>query len=101
MEASKIDGSDSVSATLWTAHGPTREKPYIGRAGMAENDGGNGAGINPAIYRPAISLVRASIELAQIAVTDENDRQALSKALDKVRRAFNKSITVFNRQEDI
>ena len=68
---------------------------------MAENDGGNGAGINPAIYSPAFSLVRASIELAQIAVTDENDRQALSKALDKVRRAFNKSITVFNRQEDI
>ncbi|MEW6521232.1 MAG: hypothetical protein AB1461_17670 [Thermodesulfobacteriota bacterium] len=54
---------------------------------------------HPAIYTPAFSLVKASIEFAQCAVSDANDRQGLDKALKKVRRAYNKSSTVLFREE--
>lgn len=53
----------------------------------------------PPIYSPAFSLVKASAGFAQLAVSDTNDPEALQKALDKVRRAFNKSQTVLNREE--
>lgn len=54
---------------------------------------------SPAIYSPAFSLVKASIEFAQLAVSDADDQVVLYKALQKVRRAFNKSSTVLNREE--
>lgn len=54
----------------------------------------------PTIYSPAFSLVKASVGFAQLAVSNENDPETLQKALDKVRRAFNKSQTVLNREEN-
>jgi hypothetical protein len=54
---------------------------------------------SPAIYSPAFSLVKASIEFAQLAVLDANDQEGLHKALQKVRRAFNKSSNVLYREE--
>lgn len=54
---------------------------------------------SPAIYSPAFSLIKASIEFAQFAVSDVNDWENLLKALRKVRRAFNKSNKVLYREE--
>ena len=54
----------------------------------------------PTIYSPAFSLVKASVGFAQLAVSNENDPETLQKALDKVRRAFNKSQAVLNREEN-
>ncbi len=54
---------------------------------------------HPAIYSPAFSLVKASVDFAQLAVSDVNDQESLHKALQKVRRAFNKSNTVLYREE--
>jgi hypothetical protein len=53
---------------------------------------------HPAIYSPAFSLVKASVEFAKLAVSDANDQEGLHKALQKVRLAFNKSINVFYRK---
>jgi hypothetical protein len=53
----------------------------------------------PTIYSPAFSLVKASVEFAQLAVSDTNDPDTLDKALQKVRRAFNKTNTVLSREE--
>lgn len=58
-----------------------------------------GKATDPALFSPAFSLVKASIEFAQLAVSDSNDKEDLYKALNKVRRAYNKSNTVLNRQE--
>jgi hypothetical protein len=58
-----------------------------------------GSADSPAIYGPAFSLVKASIEFAQLAVSDPNDEEGLYKALQKVRRALNKSGTVLYREE--
>jgi len=58
-----------------------------------------GKATDPAIFSPAFSLLKASIEFAQIAVLDVNNQEDLHKALDKVRRAYNKSNTVISRQE--
>lgn len=54
---------------------------------------------HPAIYSPAFSLVKASIEFAQLAVSDSGDLENLYKAFKKVNRALNKSNTVLNREE--
>ena len=54
---------------------------------------------SPAIYSPAFSLVKASIEFAQLVASDVNDQEDLYKSLNKVRRAYNKTNTVLNRQE--
>ncbi len=54
---------------------------------------------DPAIYSPAFSLVRASIEFAQAAASDADDLEGLHKALKKVRRAYNKTNTVLSRKE--
>lgn len=43
--------------------------------------------------------LKASIEFAQHAVSDENDLKGLYKALQKVRRSFNKTSTVLFREE--
>lgn len=59
-----------------------------------------GKATDPAIFSPAFSLIRASIEFAQLAVSDESNPEDCYKALNKVRRAFNKSDTVIRRQED-
>ena len=58
-----------------------------------------GKATDPAIFSPAFSLLRASIEFVQIAVSDVDDQEGLYKALNKVRRAYNKSNTVISRQE--
>lgn len=54
---------------------------------------------HPAIYSPAFSLVKASVEFAQIAVSDAKDQDHLHKALQKVRRAYNKTNTVLYRED--
>lgn len=54
---------------------------------------------HPAIYSPAFSLVKASVGFTQLAVSEGNDPKTLQKALDNVRRAFNKTQTVLNREE--
>ena len=53
----------------------------------------------PAIYSPAFSLVKASIEFAQLAVSDDEDLENLYKVLRKVNRALNKSNTILDREE--
>jgi hypothetical protein len=58
-----------------------------------------GKATDPAIFSPAFSLVKASIEFAQIAISDVSDQEDLCNALDKVRRAFNKSNTVLSRKD--
>ena len=58
-----------------------------------------GSAEHPAIYSPVFSLVKASVEFAQLAVSDANDQENLYKALQKVRRALNKANTVLFREE--
>lgn len=58
-----------------------------------------GKATDPAIFSPAFSLAKASIEFAQVAVSDVNNQEELRNALNKVRRAFNKLNTVLSRQE--
>ncbi len=58
-----------------------------------------GSSDHPAIYSPAFSLVKASIEFAQIAVDDPTDLDHLYKSLRKVKRALSNSNTVLNREE--
>ena len=58
-----------------------------------------GKATDPALFSPSFSLVKASIEFAQLVVSNANDQDALYKGLNKVRRAYNKSNTVLNRQE--
>lgn len=58
-----------------------------------------GSSTSPAIYSPAFSLVKASIEFARLVVSAPNDPEEHYKALRKVRRAFNKANTVLYREE--
>ncbi|MBN1843707.1 MAG: hypothetical protein JW883_15695, partial [Deltaproteobacteria bacterium] len=58
-----------------------------------------GSSEHPAIYSPAFNMVKASIEFAQLAVSDSADLDHLYKSLRKVERAFSKSNTVLNREE--
>lgn len=58
-----------------------------------------GSSEHPAIYSPAFSLVKASIEFAQLSVSDSDDLDHLYKSLRKVERALSKSNTVLNRDE--
>lgn len=58
-----------------------------------------GKATDPAIFSPAFSLLKASIEFAQIAVSEVNNEDDLYKALNKVKRAYNKTHTVIRRQE--
>ena len=58
-----------------------------------------GSAGHPAIYSPAFSLVKASVEFAQLAVSGDNDYEALSDVLQKVWRAFNKTDTILDREE--
>jgi hypothetical protein len=54
---------------------------------------------DPAIYSPAFSLAKASLELAKLAVEHPDDLDALWKALKKVERARSKAETVLYRAE--
>ena len=56
-----------------------------------------GSAESPAIYSPAFSLVKFSIEFAQVASSDPEDLETLSSCLKKVERALKKSNTVLNR----
>lgn len=58
-----------------------------------------GKATDPAIFSPAFNLVKAGIEFAQIAVSDGDNQEDLHKALNKVRRAYNKSSTILSRRE--
>jgi hypothetical protein len=58
-----------------------------------------GKATDPALFSPSFSLVKASIEFAQLVASDVNDQEDLYKSLNKVRRAYNKTNTVLNRQE--
>jgi hypothetical protein len=58
-----------------------------------------GSSEDPAIYIPAFSLVRGSIDFAQIAVSDSGNVGNLYKSLRKVERALRKSSTVLNREK--
>ncbi|MDD5599510.1 MAG: hypothetical protein PHV82_16300 [Victivallaceae bacterium] len=54
---------------------------------------------SPAVHGAAFSLVKASIEFARLAVSSSRDRDELRKALEKVRRTYNKSSTVLYRED--
>ncbi len=56
-----------------------------------------GGSNQPAINSPAFSLVRASIEFAQLATDDPNDVEGLYNLLNKVQKIFKKNFTVLNR----
>ena len=58
-----------------------------------------GSSEHPTIYSPAFSLVKASIEFAQLSVSDSADLDHLYKSLRKVERALKKSKMVLNREE--
>ncbi|MBW2429824.1 MAG: hypothetical protein JRF56_12745 [Deltaproteobacteria bacterium] len=58
-----------------------------------------GSSEQPAIYSPAFSLVKASIEFAQLSVSESADLNHLYKSLRKVERALRKSNMVLNREE--
>jgi hypothetical protein len=59
----------------------------------------HGSAEHPAIYSPAFSLVKASIEFAQLSASDSADLDHLYKSLRKVERALRKSNMVLNREE--
>ena len=93
-----LEISKKVCQTKTTAKSLKNWKPELDElAGKVKKL--RGAAGHPAIYSPAFSLVKASVEFAQLAVSDENDQKSLYKALDKVRRAYNKSNTVLSREE--
>ena len=58
-----------------------------------------GAVSSPAIHGVSFNLVKTSIEFARLAVSSSRDRNELRKALEKVRRAYNKSSTVLYRED--
>lgn len=59
----------------------------------------HGSSEHPAICSPAFSLVKASIEFAQLSVSDSADLDHLYKSLRKMERALRKSNMVLNREE--
>ena len=58
-----------------------------------------GSSEHPAIYSPAFSLVKASIEFAQLSVSETAELDHLYKSLRKVERALRRSTLVLNREE--
>ena len=54
---------------------------------------------SPAIYSPGFSLAKASIQFAELAVTDPDDVDGLYAILQKAQRSLNKAMTVLNRTE--
>ena len=53
----------------------------------------------PAVVRPAFSLVKASVELAQLAVSNPDDTESLWKALRKINRAAGQLDTTLYRAD--
>ena len=53
----------------------------------------------PAIYSPAFSLLKASVEFAQLAISEDDDLDDLYTALKKVNRALKKADTVLGYEE--
>jgi hypothetical protein len=53
----------------------------------------------PAVVRPAFSLVKASVELAQLAVSAPDDTDSLWKALRKINRAAGQLDTTLHRAD--
>ncbi|MDH3605025.1 MAG: hypothetical protein OEU26_35965 [Candidatus Tectomicrobia bacterium] len=53
----------------------------------------------PAVVRPAFSLVKASVELAQLAVSNPDDTDSLWKALRKINRAAGQLDTTLHRAD--
>ncbi len=58
-----------------------------------------GSAGHPAILSPAFSLVKASVEFAQLAASGDNDYETLSSALQKVERALDRTDTILYREE--
>ncbi len=54
---------------------------------------------SPLIYETSFSLLKASVEFARLAVSSSSSPKTLRKSLEKVRRAYNKSSTVLNRED--
>ncbi|MDD4180371.1 MAG: hypothetical protein PHE87_01955 [Victivallaceae bacterium] len=54
---------------------------------------------SPAIYGVSFSLIKASIEFGQLAVSDSSTPQSIRKALAKVKRAYNRSGSVLSRED--
>ncbi|NMF86326.1 hypothetical protein [Nodosilinea sp. P-1105] len=85
-------GSDrSLTSPTKTAIQPAKDwRPLL--ADLAEQAkvlrGGNG---QPPINSPAFSLVKASLELAQLAVQDPDNTDQMLKSLDKVERSCQKA----------
>ena len=58
-----------------------------------------GSAGQPAIYTPAFSLVKASVEFARLAVSETDEMEALYAALKKINRALKKTAAVLDREE--
>ncbi|MCI5159597.1 MAG: hypothetical protein D3906_14445 [Candidatus Electrothrix sp. AUS1_2] len=58
-----------------------------------------GGADQPVLYTPIFSLVKASVDLARIAVESPDDRKALGQAVKKMERAVGKVRTVVERIE--
>jgi hypothetical protein len=56
-----------------------------------------GGGGQPAVYSPAFSLIKASIEFGQLAVADPTDTDQLWKSFDKIERTLRKLETILYR----
>lgn len=54
---------------------------------------------SPTIHGASFGLVKASVEFARLVVSNTGDYDDLRQALEKVRRAYNKSSTVLNRED--
>lgn len=54
----------------------------------------------PAMYSPAFSLIKASIEFGNLAVDDSSTQDDFYDGLRKVQRAFRKALKVADRHED-
>ncbi len=53
----------------------------------------------PLIYGSAFGLVKASLEFAQVVVSNSTDLNMVHKSLKKVERELNKASTVIDREE--
>ncbi|MFH1154459.1 MAG: hypothetical protein V1793_11645 [Pseudomonadota bacterium] len=88
MDAEPRDKPEKKSVATVKDWGPELEELAM-KAQLLKGSSGH-----PAICTPAFSLVKASIEFARIAASNSGGREDLHEALQKVRRAFNRSSTV-------
>jgi hypothetical protein len=91
---------DDESAETAAAHQPPAKDWGPTVAALVQEANKLRAGSSdPAIYSPAFSLAKASLELAKLAVDHPDDLDALWKALKKVERARSRTETVLYRAE--